>query len=68
MTFFFLLCDFEFSMWGFLVSHPKPQKAQPSVPPGGASLLVNRNDVRPRYAGPKTILFFVEGTLLPGGQ
>ena len=53
MTFFFLLCDFEFSMWGFLVSHPKPQKAQPSVPPGGASLLVNRNDVRPRYAGPK---------------
>ena len=53
MTFFFLLCDFEFSMWGFLVSHPKPQKAQPSGPPGGASLLVNRNDVRPRYAGPK---------------
>ena len=29
------------------------KKARPSGPPGGASLLVNRNDVRPRYAEPK---------------
>ena len=35
------------------MSHIKAQKARPSGPPGGASLLVNRNDVRPRYAGPK---------------
>ena len=28
-------------------------KARPSGPHGGASLLVNRNDARPRYAGPK---------------
>ena len=31
----------------------KGQKARPSGPPGGASLLVNRNGVRPRYAAPK---------------
>ena len=28
------------------------KKARPSGPPGGASLLVNRSSVRPRYAGP----------------
>jgi len=28
------------------------KKARPSGPPGGASLLVNRNDVRNRCAGP----------------
>ena len=39
-------------MWVFCESH-QGKKARPSGPPGGASLLVNRNDVRPRYAGPK---------------
>ena len=39
-------------MWVFCESQ-QGKKARPSGPPGGASLLVNRNDVRPRYAGPK---------------
>ena len=43
---FFVTVDF-FDV-GCLVSHS--QKARPSEPPGGASLLVNRNFVRPRYA------------------
>ena len=51
-VFLLLLCDFDFSMWVSCESH-QGQKARPSRPPGGASLLVNRNDVRPRYAGPK---------------
>ena len=44
---------------GFFVSHSKQasqtflQESTASGPPGGASLLVNSNGVRPRYAGPK---------------
>ena len=53
MSFSFLLCDFEFSMWVSYEPHQGP-KARPSGPPGGASLLVNRNDVRPRYAASAT--------------
>ena len=52
VSFSLLLCDFDFSMWVFCESQ-QGKKARPSGPPGGASLLVNRNDVRPRYAGPK---------------
>ena len=48
----FSCVTFDFSMWVFCESH-QGKKARPSGPPGGASLLVNRNDVRPRYAGPK---------------
>ena len=60
-VYFFYLLSYcataDVNIWVICASHRSKQgklaskKARPSGPPGGASLLVNRNAVRPRCAG-----------------